>query len=117
MGQLGELALADFAAVGFDAEVDAGVLREVGGVGEGFGALGAAVWLGLAQVDLRVQLQVRFRAEHLFLLDAMSTVFGKGGGGRAVSLGPVVVRRHLSLHLVLLIVMYPYILQTTFEFG
>lgn len=59
VGQLGELSLADLAAVGLDAEVDAGVLRQVGGVGECFRALGAAVGLRLAQVDLRVELQVR----------------------------------------------------------
>ena len=34
MGELGELPLADLAAVGLDAEVDPHVLGEVGAVGE-----------------------------------------------------------------------------------
>ena len=34
MGELGELALANLTSVGLDAEVDPGVLREVGAVGE-----------------------------------------------------------------------------------
>jgi hypothetical protein len=63
--QLRELALADLAAVRFDAEVDARVLRQVGAVGERFGALRALVGLGLAHVQLRVQLQLGFGSEHL----------------------------------------------------
>lgn len=63
--QLGELALADLAAVGLDAQVDARVLRQVRGVGERLRALRAAVRLGLPQVDLGVELEVCFGAEHL----------------------------------------------------
>ena len=63
--QLGELALADLAAVRLDAHVDARVLRQVRAVGERLGALRALVRLRLAHVDLRVQLQVRFRSEYL----------------------------------------------------
>ena len=44
--------------VGLDAEMYPCVLREVTGVGEGFGALGALVRLGLPHVDLCVQLKV-----------------------------------------------------------
>lgn len=65
MGQLGELPLTDLAAVGLDAQVDTGVLCQVRGVGEGFRALRAAVGLRLTEVNLGVELQVCFRAEHL----------------------------------------------------
>lgn len=47
MRQLGELPLADLAAVGLDAQVDTGVLRQVRGVGEGLRTLRAAVRLCL----------------------------------------------------------------------
>ena len=60
VGQLGELPLADLAPVGLDAEVDSGVLGEVGAVGEGLAALAALVRLGFPHVHLRVQLQVGF---------------------------------------------------------
>ena len=61
-----KFALADLTAVGFDAQVDAGVLRQVRRIGERLGALRAFVRLGLAHVDLRVQLQLRLRSKHLF---------------------------------------------------
>ncbi len=51
--------------VGLDAEVYPGVLRQVAGVGEGLVALRALVRLGLAHVDLSVQLKVRFRPKEL----------------------------------------------------
>lgn len=63
--QLGELALANLAAVRLDAQVDARVLRQVRAVGERLGALGAFVRLGLAHVDLRVELQVCLGAKDL----------------------------------------------------
>ena len=63
--QLGELSLADFAAVGLNAQVDAGVLREVGRIGEALGALRALVRFRLAHVNLGVELQVGLGTEHL----------------------------------------------------
>jgi hypothetical protein len=45
MGELGEFALADFTAVGFDAQMDPRVLGEVKAVGKGFRALPALVGL------------------------------------------------------------------------
>ena len=65
VGQLGELPLTDLAPVRLDAEVDTGVLGEVGAVGEGLVAGRALVRLRLAHVDLRVQLEVRFRCKYL----------------------------------------------------
>ncbi len=59
MRELREFALTDFASVGLDAQMNSRVLREVGGVGEALGALRALVRLGLAHVDLGVELQVR----------------------------------------------------------
>lgn len=75
MGELGELALADLAAVGFDPKVDARVLCKVRGVGERLRALRAAVRLRLAQVDLRVELQICFRAKHLELREKVMLIF------------------------------------------
>lgn len=63
--QLRELPLADLAAVRFDAQMDAGVLGQVGTVRERLAALGALVGLRLAHVRLRVQLKLRLRAENL----------------------------------------------------
>lgn len=57
VGELPEAFLAVGAAVRFDAEVDAQVLRQVRGVGEGLGAVRALVCLGLC-VRLRVNLHV-----------------------------------------------------------
>lgn len=57
VGELAEAFLAVGAAVGFDAQVDAQVLRQVGGVGEGLGAVRALVSLGLC-VRLGVNLHV-----------------------------------------------------------
>ena len=65
VGQLRELSLADLAAVGLDAQVDPGVLGQVGAVGEGLAAAGALVGLGFSHVDLGVQLQVSFAREYL----------------------------------------------------
>jgi len=60
VGELGELALADLTTVRLDPQVDSHVLRKIGAVGEGLAALTALVRLGLAHVDLGVQLQVGF---------------------------------------------------------
>lgn len=57
VGELPEALLAVGAAVRFDAEVDAQVLRQVRGVSEGLGAVRALVSLGLC-VRLRVDLHV-----------------------------------------------------------
>ena len=65
VGELGELALADLAPVGLDAQVDPHVLGEVGAVGEGLAALAALVRLGFPHVHLCVQLQVGFGSKHL----------------------------------------------------
>lgn len=54
-----------YSPVRLDAQMDAGVLRQVAGVGEALVALRALVRLGLAHVDLGVQLQVSLRAEDL----------------------------------------------------
>ncbi len=51
--------------VGFDSQVYPGVLWEVTRVGKGFAALGAFVRLGLAHVDLGVELEVSLRSENL----------------------------------------------------
>ena len=50
MRELGKLALADFTAIGFDAQMNASVLREVRGIGKGFGALRALVGFGLTAI-------------------------------------------------------------------
>lgn len=65
MRQLGELPLADLTPVGLDAEVDPGVLGEVGAVGERFIARGTLVGLGFSHVDLGVELEVSFASEDL----------------------------------------------------
>ena len=67
VGQLGELPLTDLTPVRLDAEVDAGVLGEVGAVGEGLAAGGAFVRFGFPHVDLGVELQVSFTGEYLGL--------------------------------------------------
>lgn len=59
VAELGELPLAELAAVRLDAQVDARVLREVAAVGKALRALAALVRLRLAHVDLSVQLHVR----------------------------------------------------------
>lgn len=63
--QLRELALADLAAVRFDAQVDSGVLRQVGAVGESLAALRTLVRLDLAHVQLGVQLELRLGPKDL----------------------------------------------------
>ena len=60
VGELGELALTDLTTVRLDPQVDSHVLRKIRAVGEGLAALTALVRLGLAHVDLGVQLQVGF---------------------------------------------------------
>jgi hypothetical protein len=65
MRQLGELALADLTTIWFDAQMDAGVLRQVARVGERLGALGTFVGFRLTHMDLRVQLEIGLRAENL----------------------------------------------------
>lgn len=54
MRKLGELAMADLATVRLDAEMDAGVLRQVRRVGKCLGALGALVRFGITHVNLSV---------------------------------------------------------------
>ena len=65
VGQLGELSLADLTPVGLDTQVDPGVLREVGAVGEGLATGGALVRFRLSHVDLSVELQVCFAGKYL----------------------------------------------------
>lgn len=62
VGELAEGLLAVGAVVGLDAQVDAQVLRQVGGVGKGLGAMGALVRLGLG-VRLGVDLHLRLGEE------------------------------------------------------
>lgn len=65
MGELGKFTLAYLAAVGFDAQMNPSVLRQVRGIGEGFGTLRAFVRLSLPHVDLCVELQVCLTSEDL----------------------------------------------------
>ena len=65
VGQLGELSLADLTPVRLDTQVDPGVLREVGAVGEGLAAGGTLVGLWFPHVDLSVELQVGFAGKYL----------------------------------------------------
>ena len=65
VGELGELPLADLTSVGLDAQVDPGVLGQVGTVGKGFVTAGALVGLGLPHVDLGVELQVSLTRKNL----------------------------------------------------
>ena len=65
VGELGKLSLTDLAAVGLDAQVDPGVLGEVGTVGEGLTATRALVGLWFSQMDLGVQLKVSLRSKNL----------------------------------------------------
>lgn len=54
MRQLCEFALTDFASIRLDAQVNPRVLRQVGGVGERFGALRTLVRFCLSHVHLRM---------------------------------------------------------------
>ena len=65
VGQLGELPLTDLAPVGLDAQVDPGVLGEVGAVGEGLAAGGALVRFRFPHVDLSVELEVCLTGKYL----------------------------------------------------
>ena len=65
VGELGELALADFASVRLDAQVNPGVLGEVGAVGKGLVAGCTLIRLGFSHVDLSMELQVCFAGKHL----------------------------------------------------
>ena len=58
VGQLGELPLTDLAPVGLDAQVDPGVLGEVGAVGKSLPTAVTFVWLWFSKMDLSVELQV-----------------------------------------------------------
>ena len=55
---MGELPLTDLTPVRLDAEVDAGVLGEVGAVGEGLTTAVTFVRLWFPKMDLSVELQV-----------------------------------------------------------
>lgn len=65
MRQLREFALAYFATVWFDAQMDASVLRQITGIGKCFGALRAFVWFSFTHMNLGVQLKIGFRAKYL----------------------------------------------------
>lgn len=65
VGQLGELPLADLAAVRLDAQVDPRVLAQVGAVRERLATLIALVRLHFSHVQLRVQLQLRLGRKYL----------------------------------------------------
>lgn len=54
--ELREFPLTNLATIRFDAQVDAGVLRQVARVGERFRTLRAFVWFGFTHVDLGMQL-------------------------------------------------------------
>lgn len=54
--QLREFSLTDLATIRFDAQMDAGVLRQIAGIGECLGALRAFVWFRFAHVKLRMNL-------------------------------------------------------------
>lgn len=65
MGKLCKLLFTDFAVVRFDAQVDAHVLGQVGGIGKGLGALLALVGLGFAHVWLNMHLVLGLWIQHL----------------------------------------------------
>ena len=56
VGELGELALTDLAPVGLDAQVDPGVLGEVGAVGKSLPTAVTFIGLWFPQMDLSVEL-------------------------------------------------------------
>ena len=63
---LSEFALTNLTLIGFDAGVNAGVLREIRRVGEALGASGALVRFGVLLVDLlTVDQHVRLGVEDL----------------------------------------------------
>ena len=65
VGQLGELPLTDLTPVGLDAQVDPGVLGEVGAVGKSLPTAVTFVWLGFSEMDLSVELEVCFGVKSL----------------------------------------------------
>ena len=65
MRELGELALTYFTSVRLDAEVDPGVLREVGAVRKRFSTTRTFIRLWLSQMDLCVELKVRLGVKSL----------------------------------------------------
>ena len=66
VAQLGEFALTNLTPVRFESGMDAGVLREIGRVGEALGASRALVRLRVLLMDLlAVDQHVRFGREHL----------------------------------------------------
>ena len=85
--ELRELALADLAAVRFDAQMDARVLRQVRTVGERLRALRTFVRLGFAHVDLRVKLQVGLRPENLLIQKKKKNSISKHRFRLFISLG------------------------------
>ena len=65
VGQLGELPLTDLTPVGLDAQVDPGVLGEVGAVGKSLAARCALIRLWFSHVDLSMELEVRLAGKDL----------------------------------------------------
>lgn len=66
VGQLSEFSLANLAPVRFDAQVYPSMLREITRVCECLIALGTFVGFCFTHVNLRVQLEIRFRCENLW---------------------------------------------------
>ena len=65
MRELGELALANLASVGLDTKMDPRVLREVGTVGKCLATCCTLIRFGLSQMNLSVELKVRFAGKAL----------------------------------------------------
>ena len=65
VGELGELALTDLTPVGLDAQVDPGVLGEVGAVGKSLATGRTLVRFWFPHVDLSVELEVCFGVKSL----------------------------------------------------
>ena len=65
VGQLGELPLTDLTPVGLDAQVDPGVLGEVGAVGKSLATGRTLVRFWFPHVDLSVELEVCFAGKYL----------------------------------------------------
>lgn len=69
--ELRELPLANFTPVGLDSQMNPGVLREIGTIGEGFATLRTLVRFGFAHMRLRVELELRFGTEYLKQINKM----------------------------------------------